>query len=491
MRVCRREFNAALAGAIGCGLLPALPPRPKLLVLVVLEQFRPDYLESTGFALSAGGFRRLIEKGTFYPDCRNLASTFPSSSLATLATGAWPSQHGIVADQWYDRSTKATVEASDELLQATTFAAQVAVDPRSRVAVFSTDGAKGELFAGTPDARQFWIDDVGRFTTLGDIPDWLTAYNTTRNPENLRNAPWVPWGGKPDGPALRTLTYSVERPKEFVALYRSSPFAQTAQFELALDLIAHEHLGLGNYLDLVCILAGATAALGYETGARSPLMQQMVLHLDRDLENLIAQLTKTHGEKGFNLIVAGAHGAPPEPPPEYRERMVIKGEAVANTIDRKLTSVGMGRVVKYVYPFLYLDTGGFRDPEPIRAQAASAALAFPGVADFYTAVGNSSTRDEWARRFRNSFHAVRSGDMMISYQPEYVEYFGQDRGISYGSLYNYDVRVPLFLYGAQFRNGLYEYPVESVDLAPTLARAMGVAPPSSAVGRVLGEAFAA
>jgi arylsulfatase A-like enzyme len=79
---------------------------------------------------------------------------------------------------------------------------------------------------------------------------------------------------------------------------------------------------------------------------------------------------------------------------------------------------------------------------------------------------------------------------MLSYRPEYVEDYGQEQGISYGSLYNYDVRVPLCFYGPQFRAGVFEGPVESVDLAPTLARAMGVAQPSSATGRVLAEAFA-
>ena len=79
---------------------------------------------------------------------------------------------------------------------------------------------------------------------------------------------------------------------------------------------------------------------------------------------------------------------------------------------------------------------------------------------------------------------------MLSYRPEYVESFGAGRGVSYGSLYNYDARVPLCLYGPQFRAGQFEQTVEAVDFAPTLARAMGVAPPSSSTGRVLGEALA-
>jgi arylsulfatase A-like enzyme len=227
--------------------------------------------------------------------------------------------------------------------------------------------------------------------------------------------------------------------------------------------------------------------LGYETGADSPLMQQMVLQLDRRVEALLTDLAKAGGENGFSLALTGAHGAPPQPAPETRARMAVNGEAVAQFVARALTANNAGAVRKYVYPFLYLDTPGARDPEPDRLAAARAALDHPAVANFYTAGGACSTQDQWRRRFRNSFHARRSGDVMLSYRPEYVEDFGQNRGISYGSLYNYDVRVPLCFYGPLFRAGVYESPVESVDVAPTLARAMGVAAPSSSTGRVLGE----
>ena len=97
---------------------------------------------------------------------------------------------------------------------------------------------------------------------------------------------------------------------------------------------------------------------------------------------------------------------------------------------------------------------------------------------------------EWEQRFRHSFHRKRSGDVMLSYRPEYVEDYSAGRGVSYGSLYSYDARVPLGFYGPQFRAGVFEGPVEAVDAAPTLARALGIAAPSSAVGRVLGEALA-
>jgi hypothetical protein len=488
MDICRRQFGACVLGGFAGSLLGATP-RANLLVIVLLEQFRPDYLDAVRTQLAPEGFRRLMEKGAVFHNCLHQASTFSSTAIATLATGAWPSEHGIVADRWYERAVRRPITPSDEELLATTFLAEAAAEG-AHVSVVSLDRSHSTLFAGTPDARLFWLDEQGKFTVNGEAPDWLAAFNAQRTAESARNAQWIALGARTDAPPLRTLTYSADRPGEFLALYRSSPFAQSAQFDLLNELIVHDKLGTGNTLDIVCLIVGASGQLGYETGARSPLMQQMTLHLDRRMEALLSQLAKTPGENAFNLAVTAAHGAPPEPPAESRERMAVKGEELAQEIERVLASTGSGHVEKYVYPFLYLNTDGFRDPEPLRVAAGRAALRHSSVAGYYTAGGACSVHDPWSQRFGNSFHPLRSGDVMLSYRPEYVESFAPGRGISYGSLYNYDARVPLYLYGPQFRAGQFSQTVEAVDLAPTLARATEVATPSSSTGRVLGEALA-
>jgi len=411
--------------------------------------------------------------------------------MATLATGAWPSQHGIVADSWYDRGAKNPVPASGEALLATTLCAQVAADAtRYRAFVIARDSTQAGLVAGTSQARQFWINPRGEFTTLGNPPDWLVRFNKMNPIEEQHGHKWTAMGARSGTPPLRTITWDPEHPREFLNLYNASPLAQEAQFALLAEMIAPEGLGQRETFDFVCLAAGATALLGYETGGRDPLMQQIVLRLDRSIEKLLREIGQAVGESGFNLVLAAAHGAPPAPPQEARGRMAVNGESVASLVDHRLMATGMGRVSRYLYPFLYLDTSGFREPEPVREAAARAAMEHAAVSGYYTAGGLCSTQDGWERRFRNSFHPQRSGDVMLSYRPEYVEDFGQGRGISYGSLYNYDVRVPLCFYGPQFEAGVFEAPVESVDVAPTLARAMGVAVPSSCTGRVLGEAFA-
>ena len=489
MDICRRTFGACLVGGLASRMW-ALPQRPKLLVLLVLQQFRPDYLDAGWAKFGSGGFRRLIGNGAWFPDCRHLASTFSATTLATLATGAWPAQHGIVADSWYDRGARQTVAASDEALQATTLAAQVAASAEARVFVVSGPQMHGRLFAGTAGAQIFWMDPAGEFTSGGEPLAWLGPYNKLRPLDNLHDAEWTAVGAGPGAPPLRTLKYDAAHPEQFLELYSSSPFGQEAQFGLLGEMIAKENLGQSGAFDFVILLEAATGLLGYETGAESPLMQQMTLQTDRNLESLLDQLDRSVGADSYDFVLAAAHGAPPEPSAASRARMAVNGEIVAQAVARGLSSSGNGKVEKYVYPFLYLDSSGSHGIEAARLAAGRAALGVPAVAAYYTADGVCSTHTGWERSFRNSFHATRSGDLMLAYQPEYVEDYGAGRGVSYGSLYNYDVRTPLCFFGPQFRAGAHEAPVQAIDIAPTLARAMGVAAPSSSMGRVLGEAFA-
>ena len=498
MGICRRDLGRlALAGA--ARRLLGLSNRPKLLVIVILGQFRPDYLDSARPQLAPGGFRRLLEKGTVYYNSLNRASTFASSSLATLATGAWPAQHGIVADRWYDRATRRPVSAADELLLGSTLLSEIAADPHSRIAVAASSREQASLFAaGVPpgeDPHLFWIDAGGRFASTGDQPDWLAALRSSNSAEAARDGLWLALGARSDAPPLRTLTWTPNAPGDFMALYNSSPFAQAAVFDLAGEILTRYRYGQSNTFDVLCILPGAMERLGYETGARSPLMQQMVLHLDRRLDALFAQLDKSPGENQYAFALAGAHGAPLEPPSDARARMAVRGEELAQAIQNSLSEQHQSAngAAKYIYPFLYLKLDRMRefDAEIVRRIAARAALGQPAVAGYYTAGGACSIHDEWERRFRNSFHPVRSGDVMLSYRPGYIEATAFDRGVSYGSLYNYDALVPLCFYGPPFRPGIYQQTVETVDFAPTLARVAGVAPPSFSTGRVLGEALAA
>ena len=502
MTISRRFFATTMAGVAGClsGRLQALRPCPKLFVFLLAEQFRQVYLERGGSLLAPTGFRELMTKCVYYPNCGLAASSFTASGLATLATGAYPQLHGIVADRWFDRRARSVSRARAEMLAAGTLADE-AVRAGCRVFCLGMSEGPASLLAGRSKAQMFWMDPEGRFRTRDNVPEWLEDFNQTWSARNYRDTKWSAIGARPDTPPLRTLTYDPRRPEDFMALYLASPNSQFTQFALLLQLLSSEKLGQGETLDLVFVSLGSMALLGYETGSDSPLMIQLALHLDRQIQRTLEALNLAPGRNNYNLIFAAAHGALADPDALLHSQQPVSSESVARAINSGLSDwfdKGTAKknmyVDKYIYPFLYLKLDVLRErniaPRSARQISGEVALRVPGVAGYYTADGDCSYTGEWRRRFENSFHELRSGDVMLSYEPGAVEDFSAGRGVSYGSLYNYDTRVPLFLYGPQFGRKQIERVIETVDLAPTMARAAGFGVPSSATGEVLAEAFA-
>jgi hypothetical protein len=484
MSLSRRQFGAAAAASlISARAARGQRHRPSLLLIVVVEQFRPDYLVRWQSQFSPGGFRRLMEEGAVCLDCRNLASTFPASSLATLGTGCYPSTHGIVADYWWDPLSRERIRAAQPLLQATTLGDEI-VRAGGRVYGIDMNGEHAPFLAGSEPQQVFSMDGRGRIAAgaarAGDIP-WFSGFQQLHDADHARDEKWIALGAAPGSPPLRVLRYDAARPEDFYLLFRASPFAQATLFELVRELIEHEKLGRSETLDCVMVVAGATALLGYETGADSPLMQQLVLHLDRHLEATLDYLGKAIGSGGYSVVFAGAHGAATLRP----DRRAVSSEALAKAVNEAL---GGDAVDRYVYPFLYLKAGP-RTREG-RLAAARAALKVPGIAGYYTSGGECSHSGAWRDRFENSFHMARSGDVLLTYAPEYGEDYGPARGISYGTLYNYDAQTAAIFCGPQFASGSVERTVEAVDIAATVARAYGLPLPSSCTGAAIAEAFA-
>ena len=227
MTIGRRQFNRGLVAGLSAGLVRAAPARPKLMVLLVVEQLRADLMETLAPQFVQGGFRRLLARAAQFPDCRHLASTFSSTALSTLATGAWPDQHGMVAENWFSRASNSVVPASSEMLLAGTLCAQIAAAaPHTRSFVIARNATQAGLFAGNSGTRQFFRNPRGQYATLGEPPAWMVQFNAARGLETAYNTRWFALDARPGAPPLRTLTYDPARAGEFLNLYLGSPFAQ-------------------------------------------------------------------------------------------------------------------------------------------------------------------------------------------------------------------------------------------------------------------------
>ncbi len=478
MIIDRRQFVTSISGLCCAATLQAAEPvQPRLVVLLVAGQFRTTYFEQRHWSFGTGGFRHLLRDSAFYPDCRLTSSSFNASSLATLLTGAQPAVHGIIAERWFDRQTRQPAESQGALLAGTLSPEFRSEDSRNRIFSVAFDAPPAELLSAGQAGQVFFLDKEGRFRSAAEPPKWLENFRKSYDPESSRDAKWFALGAVKDAPPLRVLAYDSARPAEYVALFRSSPLGQAMQFALLRELLTQEKLGRGPGRDLLLVHLDSLNDLGQQTGADSPLIGEMVTHMDRQMESFFELLDSRAGAGNYQLVFVGAHGLANRP----ASYVAHSGQEIVDIVN---TALGKKAVEAYFYPFLYLRPME-NDMRRVRVAAARALLAAGVARSYLTVDGDSSHTGDWRFRMQNSFNAVRSGDLMISYPPQVFEKFGDTEAIGYGSLYNYDICVPAAFFGPGFRRGLFPQTVESIDIVPTLARAAGIGLPSSSTGRVL------
>jgi len=505
---------------------------PKLVVLMVAEQFRPDYLDRYRASFSAGGFNRLWKGGAVFRRCRyEYLATFPASGAAVLATGAYPEHNGIVAEHWYDRRLRRVVSAVEDPEQAlvgsdrpsrpaasprnlvgTTLADQwrLATGGRSRAVSISLRDQTAALLAGFRPAGCYWLDGAGRFVTstyyAQALPEWVTAFHKTHPALRLRGQVWKALGALDSAPPLRRIDgEGAGGLRDFFLNYLASPLAIEEQFQFARQAVIGEQLGQGPAGDLLTLSLSSLYLLGLEAGADSPLMRDMVARLDRHVEEFLKFLDDRLGAGNYWVAFTATQGVMELPETVEAEGIRggrVAGENVAAAVNARLSEAfgPDSYVEKYLFPSLYLRreaarkvAGKERTPAAELARlAGEAALAVTGVAGYFAPRGGASfASPESAALLARSAYPERSGDLLIAYQPYYSERYGDGRGVSPGSFYSYDAQVPLILYGPAFRAGVFDGPASPADLAPTLAAALEIPPPSSATGRPLVEALKA
>ena len=524
-RVVNRR--ALLAAAFCCAsvmaqtpLGPSPPPppptgwaRPKLTVLLVAEHFRPEYLDRYRASFGAGGFNRLLKGGTVFRECRyEYSATFPASGAAVLATGAYPERNGIIAERWYDRKNARVVGAAEDpetvlvgssqekrfgasprRLIGTTLADELrlATTGHARVVSVSLRPETAVMLGGRKPLGCYWLDDSGRFVTssyyANALPAWVAEFAKAHTDQRFYARAWKAADAAENAPALRVINS-----KE---AYLASPFALDEELDFAREAVNAGQLGQNSTGDLLAVSLSPFYLLGLETGAESPLMRDMVLRLDRKLEELFGWLDTKLGADKYWVAFTATQGLPESPEALKAEGIPaghVSGEQVASAVNARLVA-GYGRdryVEKYVFPFLYLRRELVdRWPDAARL-AGEGALAVPGVAGYYVPNGASSFQTAASSRpLARSWSPDRGGDVVLVYQPYFTEFYGEGRGVTPGSFYSYDTRVPLLLYGAAFRAQVFDKPATPADLAPTLAAALDIAPPSSSSGTVLLEAL--
>ncbi len=513
--------------------------RPKLVFLLVIDQFRADYLERFRADFVPGGFNRLLANGAVFTNANydySLTETAPGH--ATIATGANPSSHGIVANEWLDRAENRRVTsvedsdfkligidppdlgASPRRLMGTTLADEIrlASGGKAKVVGISMKDRAAILPAGKNPTAVFWMDSgsakreaavlTGRVVTstyyMDALPAWVSEFNQKFSLAGLQGREWRALGApESSAPLVVIKKLGIGNPEVGPT---ASPFANEELFELAKRAAKEYKLGTGATTDFLSLSLSANDYIGHAVGPDSPLVRDMVLRTDRMLAEFLRFLDQQTGPGAIVMAMTADHGVAPAPEKLKAERYDagrVNPADIAGPLEKALRiRYGSAADEKWVesggddIPNVKLNRSLIEKYHTSADEAArcagEAAKQVPGVYAYFTASQLSGARSDGsvvARRAANSFFPERSGDLFLVWKPFYIRNYS-GIGASHGTPWSYDTHVPIILLGPGIRPGVYQSPAAPTDIAVTLAALLGINAPSVSTGRVLTEALA-
>ncbi len=501
--------------------------RPKLIVVVVIDQFRYEYLERFRAGFVEGGFKLLLQ-GANFVNCRyDDATTVTCPGHASLFTGAYPNVHGIIGNEWFDvvrgRKVNCVEDADTTLvggkggpgfsprnLVGSTIGDELRLASgfQSKVVAISLKDRGAIVPGGHTASGAYWYDgDSGRFVSstyyMQQLPPWVVRFNDS---EPVRAYCGKPWEALPETPLLggrilKQLDPALPCPSaKFVAWLHDTPFMNAIELDLAREAIKNEGLGQGPATDLLSISLSANDLIGHAFGPYSDEVADTTLRTDRYLASFFQGLDHAVGLANVWIVLSADHGVAPNPK-TIREHRLGPGNVVPAALKSALEqalaqALGQDQWVQDLSGFyITLNSVALEkhhvDRSRAEALAAEAAQSVAGVLAAFTRTQFLTGRlpaTPIGRKAANSYNSRRGGDVFIVLDPYAVAVAGETSS-THGTAWSYDAQVPLILWGDAFRPGVYATPAEPIDLAATLAVALGLTQPSGSQGRPLTAAL--
>ena len=524
------------------------PARPKLVVLLVVDQMRADYVDKFRGQWT-GGLKRLIDEGAWFRDAAYpYAATETCVGHATISTGAFPSTHGMVANAWWDRDAQkmvtctadpkaqnvayggASVSGGDSAwrMAVPSFAEELKFQTGdvTRVVSFSLKARASLTMAGHKADAATWFDggawiSSNLYGMQPFIEDQANSHPAETDfgkswflflPENAYLYSEKALGAvPPDGwditfpHPLRGKSGVGEPDSAFYEQWASSPYADTALTELAEKAVEGLNLGKAAGTDFLAVSYSSVDYVGHEFGPRSHEIQDILVRLDKDLARLFSHLDQKVGRGNYVVAVSSDHGVMPVPEDMQKtgaDAGVLHFSEVRERIEKALEPFNYANpaVAQITGSDVFFATGVY---EKLRtdSNAMNAVLhaieSVSGVEGVYRAeevADHPATQNPLRRAMELSYFPGRSGDLLIVPKAYWLmdsTPLGQARlnGTDHGTPWNYDQRVPIFLMGFGIQPGEYFANATPADIAPTLASLCGITLVSRD-GRILSEAFA-
>ena len=511
--------------------------KPKLVVGVVVDQMRFEYLNRFKNKYSSQGFLRLMNEGY---SCNNhhfnYIPTLTGPGHASIFSGTTPSVHGIIGNDWYNKIKERTVYCTTDNkyhpvgadakygrvapsnLKVTTIADQNRIFTQMRgktIGVSIKD--RGAVFpAGHTANGAYWFEGLneGKWMTssyyMDELPQWVIDFNAPSNISNYVKT----WNtlydinlyqeSGPDnsnyekgfnGKAAPVFPYDLNVLKGFnqgFDIIKISPFGNTMITDFAFAAIEAENLGADEFTDFLTVSYSSTDYVGHDFGLGSVELQDTYLRLDLEIERLLNYLDANVGEGNYTLFLTADHGAAEVP--AYLSDINVPG----SNIGKDFSTLFDALKAKYEVPDLIKNISNNQvflnqerilslelTLEEVQKFVVSKIIDYPFVSNAYTAATMQSTyfQSGLSMLLQNGYNQKLSGDVLFTLQPGVIVY--GPKGTTHGSGYTYDTHVPLLFYGNGINQGKSYQSTKVTDIAPTISALLGISFPSGTTGAVI------
>lgn len=526
---------------LGAGTPAEISPSPaKLVVVIVIDQFRSDYPQRFRSYFSTGGINLFFKRGAVYSRARyEHGILFTCPGHAVVMTGSYADVNGIVSNYWYDQKAGREEYCAADSSSSLVGAVGEGRSPRSlldstlgdvlkrasgglsRVITISGKDRSAIMLGGHLADAAYWTLDTLFVTSTyyeKELPRWVREFNASGRASAYLGRPWtrlLPAGAYaamgPDDVATERNVAGVgrtfpHRPPQgsphdsLIEAFESSPFHNELLAQFAMQAIVHEGLGRHQHPDLLAIGLSANDLIGHAYGPDSHEVMDATIRTDRLLERLFQFLDRRVSLANVVIVVTGDHGVAPLPEVMQRrdphagaarlDPSVVPAAAEA-ALKARYGAGTSGWIAHHDYPYLYLNLAALRrkgaSVEEAERVAKEAVQKVPGVQQAVTATELARQRSQGVHsNAERSFFPSRSGNVYYQLAP-YVIPQERPEGTSHGAIWPYDTDVPLLWFGPGIVPGEYAGPAAPSDIAPTLSALLGIAAPSGSEGRVLKE----
>ena len=514
--------------------------RPKLVVGIVVDQMRWDFLYRYYNRYGNGGFKRLMNEGFSCDNVMiNYLPAYTAVGHSTIYSGSVPAISGITGNDWIEQlsgkpmyctsdSTVQSVGNESEdgkmsprnlLVSTVTDELRIATNYQSKVVGISLKDRAAILPAGHTANAAFWLDDAsGHFITssyyMTLLPDWVTHYNSSNKIESLIVNGWntlypissykisdadnKPYEGKFKGETASTFPHDIKKIYESSkGSFRQTPFGNSLTLDFAKAAVENYSLGKNTVTDFLTINCASTDYVGHFYGPNSIEIEDTYLRLDKDLENFFDFLDKKIGKGQYTVFLTADHGAAHAigymqehqlPADFFQSKPIIDSlnkilEEKFN--EKKLARSGQNSQVNFDMPKIY---DRHLDFDAIKKITVEYLQQQPGIlyAVDIAKIGEAPIPEPLKQMIINGYHFKRSGAVQVVLNPGWFEGYGKT-GTTHGAWNPYDTHIPLLFMGWGIAHGNSKSVFHMTDIAPTIAALLHIQMPNGNIGEPIKE----